>query len=243
MRTLRAVQSAFAYFSICPVSSVPQPPDADALSMLPLVGGVIGACSGGLCYLLWPLVPPAIAVACAFVAPIFLSGAIHIDGFADSCDALFATVSVRRRFEIMKEPARGSFALAGMAIVSVAWWSILQSCGRAELAQWLILALLLSRAAVLPLTLVVPYARGGRPAAGWLMCWFAVALLLAFWLNPWDALIPPVVLGCALTGGFAIKRRLGGVLVGDSYGFLIVACEIIALLLLAVVQHLVVQRV
>lgn len=241
--TLRALGSAFAYFSIVPVRFVSAPPDADALAMLPLVGAVIGACSGALCYVSWPFVPHAIVFACAFIAPVILSGAIHIDGFLDSCDALFASVSAQRRLEIMKDPVHGSFALAGMAAVSVAWWSVLQSCGRADFVPWLVLALMLGRATVVSLALFVPYARGGRPPIAWLLLWYICAQWLAFAINPWDALVPPLVLCCALAGGFAVKRRLDGVLVGDSYGFLIVLCELLCLLLLAIVQQLIMQRV
>ena len=122
MRYLRAFAAAFSYFSILPIAHAAEPPDDDAIALLPLVGVVIGALAGFGAYGIALLTHSQLAAAiAAWVLSIALSGAIHIDGFLDCCDGLFAMAPPEKRLEIMRDPHHGTYALVGMAIVSAVW--------------------------------------------------------------------------------------------------------------------------
>ena len=70
--------------------------------------------------------------------PIAVSGGIHMDGFADTCDALASNSSAERRREILKDPHSGAFAAIAVAVYIVAY-----AAAASELvAGWRIVVLL-----------------------------------------------------------------------------------------------------
>ena len=110
MTALQTIAVAFAMFSALPM------PQFDwnaknmryALCAFPLVGAVCGAlwC---LCGML-PL--PALARAAGFcLVPVWVTGGIHLDGYADTCDALSSYGDTAKKLEILKDPHCGAFAV------------------------------------------------------------------------------------------------------------------------------------
>ena len=141
------------------------------------------------------------AAIAAWVLSIALSGAIHVDGFLDCCDGLFAMAPPERRLEIMRDPHHGTYAIVGMAMLSVLWLYAL-----AQIPPPLMPAILaLTGCVARGFTLVVlrPSRRIPSPV---------VLLISVVTIVPW------------IFGAFA-KRRLGGVLNGDCYGAAIVVTE------------------
>ncbi len=90
------------------------------MTYFPLVGAAIG----GLVGLTWRRArrsfSPALSATLAVVADCAFTGALHLDGLADTADGLFAHVPAKNRLAIMSEPGVGSFAVValGLAIVS-----------------------------------------------------------------------------------------------------------------------------
>jgi adenosylcobinamide-GDP ribazoletransferase len=209
-------------------------PDAVVLAYLPFVGIVVGGLAGGLA--LWASTGfgHVVAVALAFGLSIVLTGAIHVDGFMDSCDALFASVPLERRFEILKDPRHGTFAIAFFAAAAALWIAALWSLPAPLLPQSVAFAAGGARAAAVVNAYVVPYARAGavtaaftaRPPIGVLFVAFAVLVVLAFTIAPWAWTLLVAALAGSLAAGQRLKRRLGGGLTGDVYGYLVVCCEI-----------------
>ena len=79
-----------------------------ALCAFPLVGVVCGAlwCICGVL----PL--PAAARAAGFcLVPVWVTGGIHLDGYADTCDALSSYGDTAKKLEILKDPHCGAFAV------------------------------------------------------------------------------------------------------------------------------------
>ncbi len=213
-------------------------PDAVVLAYLPFVGLVVGGLAGGLAYAASFAFGHTIAIAVAFGASIVLTGAIHVDGFMDSCDALFASVSFERRFMILKDPRHGTFAVAFFAVAAALWLAALYGVRDALLPAATAFAAGAARAASLMNAYVVPYARAdavtpafrARPPMPVVVASFAVLAALSFAISPWTWLLlfaAPIV---ALVAGARLKRRLGGGLVGDVYGYLIVCGEVALLL-------------
>ncbi len=56
------------------------------------------------------------------VIPLFLSGFIHIDGFMDTCDAIFSRASLEKKYEILKDSRVGAFAVIGFVIISIFYY-------------------------------------------------------------------------------------------------------------------------
>jgi adenosylcobinamide-GDP ribazoletransferase len=118
MRTLwTAVVSAFSTFSVLPVPRIEWRAGSlsGVLSALPLVGAVIGG-FGCLYYWLSELLqlPAVLSAAVLTVLPIALSGGIHMDGFADTVDAISSHAEPEKKRRILKDPHAGAFAVLGV---------------------------------------------------------------------------------------------------------------------------------
>ncbi len=197
------------------------------------MGAAIGGFAGGGAWLAARIVPHPVAAALALGLTLAASGAIHLDGFLDGCDAFFAPVSVERRLAILKDPRCGSFALAGLLAVGSLWYGALLAIPASRYPALLAFAAALARLAAVGNAFLFPAARAGaapalarRPPALPLAAEGALLCAAAFWIEPAAlALVPAAVLLAAGLGAW-IARRLGGGLVGDAYGFTIVALEV-----------------
>jgi adenosylcobinamide-GDP ribazoletransferase len=234
-----ALRAAFAYFSIIPVGHTAGP-DARALAWLPVVGAVLGALAGVAALAVDHVAPHAIAVAVAFGATIVLTGAIHLDGFLDACDALFVSANPERRLLILKDPCHGTFALAGLAVAAPLWLAALWDLSPATYPLALAFAAASSRWSV-----VLHAARAASPRTGATTAALAVkaprtivalgglivvALAVIFGLRGAAATVASMLAAAAaLSWG---RTRLGGHLPGDVYGFAITIAEITTLLML-----------
>jgi adenosylcobinamide-GDP ribazoletransferase len=104
-----------------------------AMAAYPLVGAVIGTLLVGLGWLLTAGIgrlqevaggsgvglSPLLTAALILVAWAALTGMLHLDGWADCCDALVAPLSRERRLEVMKDPRLGSFGGAGLILLLI----------------------------------------------------------------------------------------------------------------------------
>jgi adenosylcobinamide-GDP ribazoletransferase len=235
----RALRSAFAYFSIIPVGRTDDP-DGRAVAWLPLVGAALGALAGTAALGASRIGPHAIAVAIAFGATIVLTGAIHLDGFLDGCDAVFASVSPQRRLEILKDPRHGTFALAGLAVLMPLWLAALWTLAPPTYPLALAFAAACSRWSAVVHAVRAPVLRPGAttsalakppPLATLALCAIlVVALAVPFaWRGAAAVAAAAIVAAAALSWS---RVRFGGHLAGDAYGFAIVLAEVAVLLVL-----------
>ncbi len=148
MKVLRSIGLAFSLFSRLPAPHLDWQEDnmAYALAALPLVGLVIG-----LLLLAWQALAgawgfgPLLRAAGLTLLPLAVSGGLHLDGFADTVDALSSHGDQEQKRRIMKDPHCGAFAVMG-----IAGYLLLYAALAAELPSgicWLLLPLpVLSRA-------------------------------------------------------------------------------------------------
>ena len=146
MIVLQTIAVAFAMFSAVPV------PQFDwneknmryALCAFPLIGLVCGA----FCCLCGALPLPAVAKAAGFcLVPVWVTGGIHLDGYADTCDALSSYGDREKKLAILKDPHCGAFAVIRLCSYFIAYFALcacVQVSPRAGLV-WT-LALVLERA-------------------------------------------------------------------------------------------------
>ncbi len=97
-----------------------------AFAWYPLVGVILGALLSGVAWLLrFSHLSPLVQASCLLTVWILLSGGLHLDGLLDSCDALFAPVSLERRLQILKDVHTGAFGEIGLVLMISLKWSLL----------------------------------------------------------------------------------------------------------------------
>ncbi|MDB5042633.1 MAG: cobV [Candidatus Eremiobacteraeota bacterium] len=240
---MRSLRAALSYFSILP-GGVAAPVDSAAIAWLPFVGATVGGIAGSLALAVSHTAPPALAVAAAFGAGVVLTGAIHLDGFLDGCDAFFASVTAQRRREILKDPRHGTFAVAGAAVLVVVWVAALSSLSAARLPAALALAGASARWGAVVHAVRLPFVRGipefaaraDRPPLAVLALGFALTVILAVPLGIAGAIAAAVAIASAAICMLWAESRLGGVRAGDVYGFAITVAEVAALVSLAATE-------
>lgn len=207
-----------------------------SLAWYPAVGLLLGLLLGGLAWALrgWP---PLLAAALVLVAWVALTGALHLDGLADSADAWVGGLGDRARtLAIMKDPACGPMGVAALVLVLLLKFAALAS---APLWPGLLLAPLLGRAVLVAAFLVLPYVRASglgdmlvrAPRAA---CITALALVVAgcFCLGLRGIVALGVAAVVFVIWAHACLRRLGG-MTGDTCGALAELTEAAVLVVLA----------
>jgi adenosylcobinamide-GDP ribazoletransferase len=190
----------------------------------PLVGLAIGLVLAGLDWALGQVFPPGVTAVLVMAVWLLASGAIHFDGFLDSCDGLFGGKTPERRLEIMRDHRVGAFAVAGGGLLVLLRYSALTALPLRTIP--LLLAPVLGRWAMTLAIVFFPYAREqglGRAMkdhARWPQALQAtlIALAAAWFLGGVSGLIAMLVAGVVmLLTALFIRTRIPG-LTGDSYG-------------------------
>lgn len=144
---LGAVAIAFSMFSALPVPQVPwdETHMRWMLAAFPLVGLVTGAACwvwNALCAAL--ALPDILRGAGLCLLPVLITGGVHLDGYADTCDALASHAPPERRQEILKDPRMGAFAAIRLCCYFLASFALWTALPRYD-GPAFILALCLSR--------------------------------------------------------------------------------------------------
>ena len=100
-----------------------------ALCAFPLIGLALGAGCWGWWTLCRALELPGLLRGGGLcLIPVWITGGIHLDGYADTCDALASHATPARRQEILKDPHLGAFAairLCSWFVADLALWTAL----------------------------------------------------------------------------------------------------------------------
>ena len=68
---------------------------------------------------------PAVARAAGFcLVPVWVTGGIHLDGYADTCDALSSYGDTAKKLEILKDPHCGAFAVIRLCSYFAAYFAL-----------------------------------------------------------------------------------------------------------------------
>jgi adenosylcobinamide-GDP ribazoletransferase len=93
----------------------------------PLVGGLVGLWGAvvlGVASLWWP---PSVAVVLSMAATVWLTGAFHEDGWADTCDGLGGHVSREKALVIMKDSRLGSYGALGLVLLLLLKFAVMSA--------------------------------------------------------------------------------------------------------------------
>jgi adenosylcobinamide-GDP ribazoletransferase len=214
-----------------------------SLLFYPLVGLLFGAILWALNWLMLgtPLVLHAALLLAAWV---LLSGALHLDGLADSADAWLGGFGDRERtLTIMKDPRSGPIAVVTLVLVLLLKFAALLALIEQQHAIVLIIVPLLGRSALLGLFLTTPYVRAGglgqaladhlpRSAGKQVLAVSGLVCVLIAGLSGALAVVLAVVLFIWLRQ--VMLRRLGGT-TGDTAGALLELLEVAMLVGLALI--------
>jgi adenosylcobinamide-GDP ribazoletransferase len=207
-----------------------------AVGFFPLVGLLVGGLLVGLGDLFLMVWPAPISAALLLLAWVLATGALHLDGFLDTCDGLLGGDTPEKRLHIMKDERVGAFAvLAGTLLLLLKYLTLWSVQDRLEAC---LLAAVLGRWAIVLAIVFFPYARPeglGRSMkdnSGW---WQVVLATLIALPASWLAGGERGLLAMALVGGatwlaacFTLRRIPG--LTGDIYGAICEMMEVLVLL-------------
>lgn len=241
---IRAFLIALQFLTVIPVRlrAPPVPGETGySLLMYPLVGALLGLVLA-LAASLLDTAAPAIAAALVLTLWVLLTGALHLDGLADSADAWIGGRGDRQRtLDIMKDPYCGPTGASALILILLLKFTALTHLLDTSYASLLVLAPLLGRTTLVLLFATTPYVRGqglGRALAdaSYHTARLSVTGLtvISAGLVFGSALFWPLVAATSifLVARAWMMRRLGGS-TGDTSGALIEMVEAAVLLSLA----------
>jgi adenosylcobinamide-GDP ribazoletransferase len=212
-----------------------------AQAFFPLVGTAIGLLMAAVELAARLALPEPVGVILALAAGLYLTGGLHADGLADTCDGVFCHAPPERRLEIMRDSRIGSFGAAGLTLDLLLKYALLATLPPLLRSAGFIAAPAAGRWAMVVATWAFPYARpeglGRRfkESVRWPV--LLVATLLAVLIAGTAARLAGLAaLGLALAAAFGagafFMHRLPG-LTGDCYGAINEVAEVGFLLTLS----------
>lgn len=238
---------ALRFLTVFPVPGLPPMSEgsiARSMVAFPIVGLVIGAAgavAGWAAEWIWGDPLRSITVVIAWM---LLTLGLHLDGIADSCDALFSWRPRERKLEIMKDSRIGTMGALGLIAIVLLKVGALVSLGS---AWWIgaLLAPVWGRWADIYGIFWFPAAREGGMGRAFhdqvRRADFVIATVLALGIAslialPWGAVAVLAVWPVAHWLARRMVASLGG-LTGDTYGALAEVGEVVTLLALAAVRQ------
>lgn len=209
-----------------------------AAPWFPVVGLLVGLVLGFVLWLFGAL-PGWLAATLTVTAGLLLTGALHLDGLADTADAFGAGGDAERQLRILRDSLLGTYGVAAVVL------SILLQVGAiSELAGigGLIVAHVLSRTVLTTLLASATPARedglvarmGGRLSGKGLAAAWLFSTIVGFWiLGGWFIVAVLAISGTSGLISYTARRRIGG-MTGDVLG----AAQQVALVIVLIVAVL-----
>jgi adenosylcobinamide-GDP ribazoletransferase len=205
----------------------------------PLVGVLVGVLNVGIWWLLSRWLPPTVAVGLMLAASLLITGALHEDGFADTCDGFGGGTTAEQVLTIMKDSRIGAYGALGIFLMLGLKWTALIAIPSAAFPLMVVGAHMFSRWCANGLIWRLRYVRidadakaapfadtlgaGGWLLSGALAALSMVPLALACGYKPGDLETRALLPAAAAAGSIAViaaayfRRRIGGY-TGDCLG-------------------------
>lgn len=245
---MNQLRVALGLLTILPLGPRRRLPDAEvggALVWFPLVGVGIG----------WGLVlvyqaaaiwfPSLVTSVLVVITLVVLTGALHLDGVADLCDALAGGRTPADRLRLMKDPHIGAVGVVGLVCVLLLKVALLAGLPSSVAGRALLVMPTLGRCAMVVLATTLPYARTEGGTAGVFVAHGrrralpgALGLTVAVSAAAFGVLSVWVLAAAALLAagvGAACRRLLGGI-TGDALGAAGELVEVVALAVMVVLS-------
>ncbi len=216
-----------------------------SLGYFPLVGIIIGLILAGLNWALGLALPSAVVNVLLIASMAVISGALHLDGFIDTCDGIAGHKTVEARWQVMHDSRAGGFGIVGACLLLLAKYISLNNVPQPLVMMALLLMPVVSRWTMVYAIVAYPYARPSglgkifKQQASWLRFTIAtlIALAVAIVLARWAGLI--VMAGIwvmVILMATYLKRKFAG-LTGDTYGAINEVAEVCVLILVLILAR------
>jgi adenosylcobinamide-GDP ribazoletransferase len=225
----------------------------ESLTWFPVVGLLIGLSLAGADWLLHRVFPieyrESLGIPLIMLLGVVLTGALHLDGLADTADGLFGGRTRQQRLEIMKDSRIGTFGVVAVFFALLLTYTSLAALFPEERRVALLCVPIISRYTMVVAVTLFPSARpaglgkmfhdSASPiaAVGSSALAAGILYLVGVWLDGTAtgiflvSVLPPSILVTAVLGLFA-ARRLGG-LTGDVHGAIGMLVEVLLFFLFA----------
>ena len=235
MTWLRRCLAAFCFLTIVPLPvswSGTSEDLAGSPPFFPVVGLVLGCTAGACSWILWQLLPPLVASVLLTGILFSFSGALHLDGLADSADGLFSSRGRDRILEIMRDSRVGAMGVIALVMILILKISCLSVLSQGQAIRAALLMPLAGRCGLVFMMAVLSYVRpdGGLGTLFYSRTFRAAALISLIFLGLAGYLaqdvrgLIAVVMAMAVVFTFALfcRVKIGGA-TGDTLG---AACEL-----------------
>ncbi|NMP23887.1 adenosylcobinamide-GDP ribazoletransferase [Sulfobacillus harzensis] len=225
-----------AFGTIVPMPAVTGVDDAAlrrSIGFFPAAGWVLGLFLWGAMWVTAHLMPHGPAAVVVLAAYVLLTGALHLDGLADTFDALGSRKSAPGALAVMKDSRIGTMGAVAVMLVLMGKVVAFAHLSATAMGVWVVVPVL-ARTSVVWLMMGTPAARPdglgalyARQLSKWTVAGATgVGLLTAAALMPWHEALLVVLLAVASTVLWArlIRHRFGGS-TGDTYGALLEIVE------------------
>lgn len=215
-----------------------------SIAYFPVIGLIIGGVLLGLDQLFDLFLPRFLIDALLIVALVILTGALHLDGFMDTCDGFAVKTTAEDRLRVMSDSRVGGFGVAGACCLILLKFASLVSLPEELRAVALLLMPTISRWGAAYCILSFPSARKQglgqmyKERAGWLVLAIATLLTLAI-VSIFLTYIGPVLVVAIWLIIYLVAKGLSYLLAGltgDTYGFMIEVSEVCILIAIIVID-------
>ncbi|MDP3879446.1 MAG: adenosylcobinamide-GDP ribazoletransferase [Dehalococcoidales bacterium] len=224
-----------------------------SLHYFPVVGAIIGLLLVGLNWLFRLFLPPALVDGLLIVSMVVISGALHLDGFIDTCDGLAGHRTVEERWRVMHDSRAGAFGIVAVFLLLLLKYVSLSSVPDTLLPLTLLLLPVVSRWAMVYAVFAYSYARPeglgrafkqGATRQGFIMATLItlavitgltlLANLAYFYLAGLAVIL--IVWMVVVAMAAYLKRQFAG-LTGDTYGAISEVVEVVMLILVSLLAY------
>jgi len=203
---------------------------------------IVGAVMAGVFFAAGFTGIPYLPALLSVIAACIITGSLHVDGFADTCDAFFTQRSMEERLVIMRDSRLGTYGVVGIIFLIAAKVLLINAIS----TDAVLLIIAVPVCGKIPLILcasVSEYPRNdgmakyivGKLSTG--VSFFSLLICSAIVVFYAGALPGALAVGAALAAGLIIplvsKNRIGGV-TGDVLGFSNEVGELLFLLIMGV---------
>lgn len=246
-RLWNSFKIAFTMYSRIPVPEAEWTEENTSYAMcfFPLIGAVTGAVTWSLFSLEVYLSGQGFEFGSFFftvlmvLAPVMITGGIHLDGFLDTQDALSSWQPKERRLEILKDPHAGSFAILSCGMYLLAYTGVYSAVSK-DSVKVIALSFMLSRTLSGLSVLCFPQARKKGEGLAASFCADAAKKTGRTVLGAYLVILSSVLIAvggyagvsCLLAAGFMYEyyyrmciKKFGG-MTGDLAGYFLQMCEL-----------------
>ncbi|MBW1675469.1 MAG: adenosylcobinamide-GDP ribazoletransferase [Deltaproteobacteria bacterium] len=219
--------AALQFLTILPVGKSREAPGPRVVPYFPLVGLILGLLLALIDTVLQHIFSLSIVSLIDIVFLTVMTGALHLDGLADTADGLFSHRTLEETLKIMKDSRIGTMGLLALIFVLSIKWAGISSLHEHR-AFYLILIPAYARGTFTIAIHFLDYIRPEGGTAGAFfganrrianLGWFLVPVALSLLLGSRGILLNGVFIGIVVLITLYYKRKLGGI-TGDMLGAL-----------------------